>query len=150
MNIQVISVGKPSGSTADIVETYIKKSMRLLSVRHKVLKDIRIKDAAAKKNEEGKRIIKSLSPGIVSSLDLRGKTLDTMAFSLFIKENVIISKDINFIIGGAYGLSDEVLERSDFVIKLSDLTMQHDVALIVLFEQIYRALTIIKGIPYHK
>ena len=57
---------------------------------------------------------------------------------------------ITFVIGGADGLSEEVKEKNDFLLSLSKFTLQHDIARVVLLEQIYRADQIIKGNPYHR
>lgn len=79
-------------------------------------------------------------------LDESGKVCDSMKFSeIFKKEDEII-----FFIGGAYGFEDDFLKQCDEVISLSKLTFSHKIAKIVLFEQIYRALSIINNHPYHK
>jgi 23S rRNA (pseudouridine1915-N3)-methyltransferase len=143
-------VGKPNRDIEEIIKSYIKKCSRFANVIHNAVKDIRIKDAFAKQKEEEKQILGILKPGIVCALDLEGKSYNTASFADFILKKTDLLRDISFIIGGAFGLTREIVNKSDFVIKLSDLTMQHDVALIVLFEQLYRAFTLIKRIPYHK
>ncbi|MBF0847976.1 23S rRNA (pseudouridine(1915)-N(3))-methyltransferase RlmH, partial [Streptococcus danieliae] len=60
------------------------------------------------------------------------------------------SSDIVFVIGGSYGLSDEVKSRSDFALSFSRMTFPHQLMRVVLVEQIYRAFKIIKKEPYHK
>jgi 23S rRNA (pseudouridine1915-N3)-methyltransferase len=59
-------------------------------------------------------------------------------------------KEIAFVIGGAEGVSSEVVEKADFGLSLSLLTFTHEMARVVLLEQLYRAYTIIKGFPYQK
>jgi 23S rRNA (pseudouridine1915-N3)-methyltransferase len=59
-------------------------------------------------------------------------------------------KEISFIVGGAEGISSQVAERADFRLSLSFLTFTHDMARVVMLEQMYRAYTIIKGFPYQK
>ena len=59
-------------------------------------------------------------------------------------------KEIAFVIGGATGIAAEVAARADFKVSLSFLTFTHEMARVVLIEQLYRAFTIIKGFPYHK
>jgi 23S rRNA (pseudouridine1915-N3)-methyltransferase len=59
-------------------------------------------------------------------------------------------KEIVFIIGGAQGVSPDVVERADIVLSLSFLTFTHEMARVVMLEQLYRAFTIIKGFPYQK
>lgn len=84
-------------------------------------------------------------------LDLRGKTFDSKAFAKWIEEKSIRSvKNICFCVGPAEGFSPADLTQADFVLSLSPMTLQHELALVVLLEQIYRACTILRGEPYHK
>ncbi len=79
-------------------------------------------------------------------LDEKGKMLDSVGFSkIFEREG-----DIRFFIGGAYGFEDSFIKKCDMSISLSKMTLSHKIAKIVLFEQIYRALTIVNAHPYHK
>ncbi|NPA81245.1 MAG: 23S rRNA (pseudouridine(1915)-N(3))-methyltransferase RlmH [Epsilonproteobacteria bacterium] len=80
------------------------------------------------------------------ALDVKGKELDSFQFSELFKDRASLS----FFIGGAYGFEDEFLRKCDIKVSLSRLTMGHKIAKIVLFEQIYRAFTILNNHPYHK
>ena len=80
------------------------------------------------------------------ALDVLGKKVDSFAFSKLLEGNTTI----NFFIGGAFGFQREFLNRCDKVISLSDLTMAHKIANIVLLEQIFRGLCIVNNHPYHK
>jgi 23S rRNA (pseudouridine1915-N3)-methyltransferase len=84
--------------------------------------------------------------GFNVALDPEGKRLNSFEFSEFF-DNI---SNLNFFIGGAYGFEREFLKSFDKVITLSDLTLSHKVAKVVLFEQIYRGLTIKNNHPYHK
>jgi len=75
-----------------------------------------------------------------------GNLLDTFDFY----KSFDINTNLNFFIGGAYGFEYDFVQKADLVISLSQLTMSHKVAKIVLYEQIYRALTLIHKHPYHK
>lgn len=79
-------------------------------------------------------------------LDPLGKEFSTEKFANILDRN----SKINFFIGGAYGFNQEFLKKGNIVISLSQLTMSHKIAKIVLFEQIYRALTINNNSQYHK
>lgn len=93
----------------------------------------------------------SLSEGYYRvALDVKGKELDTFAFSDKFLEWKNSSKNIAFLIGSAYGLNDDLKKKVDVLFSLSKLTMAHKIALMVLIEQIYRSITIINGHPYHK
>ncbi|OQX75015.1 MAG: hypothetical protein B6D59_00335 [Campylobacteraceae bacterium 4484_4] len=80
------------------------------------------------------------------ALHPEGKLVDSLEFS----ENFAINSALNFFIGGAYGFEPSFLRRMDRVISLGRVTMGHKIAKVVLFEQIYRGLTIREGHPYHK
>jgi 23S rRNA (pseudouridine1915-N3)-methyltransferase len=83
--------------------------------------------------------------------DERGKSYSSVDFSKRLQKSIegAGSGAIVFIIGGAYGVGEEVRQRANEKLKLSDMVMNHYVAHTVLLEQIYRAFTILKGIPYH-
>ncbi len=84
--------------------------------------------------------------GYTVALDPAAKVLDTPAFSKMLQDR----SEITFFIGGAYGHSREFVQNCDRAVSLSPLTMSHKIAKTVLYEQIYRALTILHGHPYHK
>jgi len=87
-----------------------------------------------------------LETGYNIALDVLGKRLDSFAFSELLSDK----HTINFFIGGAYGFSRDFLSKCDKTISLSDLTMAHKVANVVLCEQIFRGLAILNNHPYHK
>ncbi len=84
--------------------------------------------------------------GVNIALHPAGKEVDSFEFS----ENFAINTSLNFFIAGAYGFEEGFLKKADKVISLSQLTFSHKIAKVILFEQIYRALTIIHKHPYHK
>jgi len=83
-------------------------------------------------------------------LDPGGRALDSAAFTSLIEKAGREGRDLVFVIGGAEGLPAEWKSRADLLIALSPLTMPHELARVVLAEQIYRAVTILRGVPYHK
>jgi 23S rRNA (pseudouridine1915-N3)-methyltransferase len=84
--------------------------------------------------------------GFNVALHPSGKVIDSIEFSKLISDK----SDVRFFIGGAYGFNEEFLSKSHQIISLSKLTFAHKIAKSVLFEQIYRALSIKSGHPYHK
>ncbi len=84
--------------------------------------------------------------GVNIALHPEGKEVDSFEFS----ENFDINTSLNFFIAGAYGFEESFLKKADKVISFSKLTFSHKIAKVILFEQIYRALTIIHKHPYHK
>ncbi len=103
------------------------------------------------KAREGELILKNVQPSdelvlldergrIYSSTELAGMLQDKMARS---------SRDMVFVIGGAYGFSDEVYRRAGSMLSLSKMTFSHQMVRVIFAEQIYRAFTIMRGEPYH-
>lgn len=80
------------------------------------------------------------------ALDERGKELTSLQFSKLLQDK----NEVNFFIGGAYGLREEFIQNLDFSLSLSRLTLAHQFAKILLLEQIYRAFCIQHNHPYHK
>jgi len=84
-------------------------------------------------------------------LDGRGKELSSIEFATFISQTLSRqNKDIAFFIGGADGFDEEFLKKGNFALSLSKLTFPHELARLILLEQIYRAFTIINNEKYHK
>lgn len=108
-------------------------------------------EAAIKKAEETQLIIDWLQKDdFVVLFDERGKSLDSVQFAKKVETTMSSGKKrIVFIIGGAFGVGEELRKRADLVVTLSPMVMNHLVAQTMALEQIYRAFTIIKGIPYH-
>jgi len=109
-----------------------------------------IKDAG--KETESKRILENVNQSpFVCLLDVKGRSLSSpeLAKELEKWQNRGL-KEVTFIIGGAEGVASEVVEKADISLSLSFLTFTHDMARVVLLEQLYRAFTIIKGFPYQK
>ena len=103
------------------------------------------------KKKEGVLILQKISPkDYLVLLDDKGKTYTSLAFAEYIKEKQnYLSKNLVFLIGGAYGFSDEVYQRADAKISLSKMTFSHQIIRVVFLEQLYRAFSILKGGPYH-
>ena len=103
------------------------------------------------KQIEGKLLLKALDKKtFVILLDERGEQVTSVQFAKFLEKKMGEgNKNLAFIIGGAFGVSDEVYRRADKVISLSPMTFSHQVVRILLMEQLYRAFTIIHGEPYH-
>jgi 23S rRNA (pseudouridine1915-N3)-methyltransferase len=103
------------------------------------------------RDDEGGRILQRLSPSaFVVILDEGGKALTTEAWSAFLGERMLYGPDeVSLVIGGAYGLNDAVKARGDLCFSLSKLTFPHQLARLLLLEQTYRAMTILRNEPYH-
>lgn len=103
------------------------------------------------KLEEGKLILKQLSPHQeIILLDENGHQFSSVNFAHFLDSTFLrSSKDLVFVIGGPYGFSEEVYARANSKFSLSKMTFSHQMVRMIFLEQLYRALTIRKGEPYH-
>ncbi|MGD9563390.1 MAG: 23S rRNA (pseudouridine(1915)-N(3))-methyltransferase RlmH [Pyrinomonadaceae bacterium] len=115
---------------------------------------VEIRDSAPHETKEieGKRILDVLNPkGFVCLLDVRGNQIGSDGLSREIEKwQLRALKEVNFIIGGADGVSNEIDDSVDFRLSLSFMTFTHEMARVILLEQLYRAFTIIKGFPYQR
>ena len=104
------------------------------------------------KEIEGKRILDLLNPkNFVCLLESSGKTIGSEDLAAEIgKWQMRGLKEVTFVIGGADGVSRSIREIADFRLSLSFMTFTHDMARVILLEQLYRAFTIIKGFPYQR
>ena len=147
----VLRVGKSKVAWADAaVADYGKRVRRYGKLDDRIVKPERFRgDVDAVRAAEGARILKVVRPREkLIALDERGDGLDTHAFAACV-EGLNLEGTVVFALGGAYGLHASVRERADRVLRLSDLVLNHEVARVVLIEQIYRAVAVLEGIPYH-
>ena len=115
---------------------------------------VEVKDSAPHEDKEieGKRILEKLNQNpFVCLLDVEGRQLSSPQLASEVEKwQNAGTKEVTFIIGGADGASSEVARRANDKLSLSFLTFTHEMARVVLFEQLYRAYTIIRGFPYQK
>jgi 23S rRNA (pseudouridine1915-N3)-methyltransferase len=115
---------------------------------------VEVRDSASHETKEieGKRILELLNQkSFVCLLDVTGRSISSpeMAKEIEKWQNRSL-KEVTFIIGGADGISDEVRKIADFMLCLSFMTFTHDMARVIVLEQLYRAYTIINGFPYQR
>ena len=115
----------------------LKKTKNLLPLEFKAL--------------EGELIQKILkNQDTVVLLDEKGKDFDSVGFAGFVQKRMNTgAKQLIFVIGGAYGFSEEIYRRADHKISLSRMTFSHQIIRLIFAEQFYRAMTILKNEPYH-
>ena len=103
------------------------------------------------REREGERLTSRLpSPCEIVACDVHGTGMSSEAFAAWLQEKREVARDIAFAIGGAYGLSEGVRSRARLRLSLAPWTLPHELARLVLAEQLYRAGTIVRGEPYHK
>ena len=115
------------------------------------IKNSRSMPVSEQKVQEGIKIIHYLSnEDYIVLLDERGKAFRTIEFSEWLEKLFMLPKKrIVFVIGGAWGFSDEVYSKADLTFSLSSMTFPHQLVRLLFLEQLYRAFTILKGESYH-
>ena len=89
--------------------------------------------------------------GYTVVLDERGRAMDSLKFAKWLERLTIEQPHgVTFVLGGDVGLTESVRKRADLLLSLSAMTLPHQLARVILLEQIYRACTLIRNIPYHK
>lgn len=159
LNIHIICIGKLKEKyLCEAVSEYQKRLTTLCKLNIIQLPAVSLSDnpkeseIEAAIEAEGKRIVEKIpSSAFVFSLCIEGKELSSPQLSQKISElKNRGNSTLVFIIGGSYGLSRSVKERSDFRLSMSPMTFPHQLARVMLLEQIYRALQIEAGTKYHK
>ena len=115
------------------------------------LKNTKSMSEAVQKEREGELILKSLQPSdAVALLDERGAERRSVEFAAWVERKMgAAGKRLVFVIGGPYGFSPAVYARAQEMVSLSRMTLSHQMVRLVFTEQLYRAMTIIRGEPYH-
>ena len=154
MKIRVIWIGKEKQpELTRLIDHYIGRIKHYIRIDIDIIKEDKNskKNPKARSEYECQLILKRLNPGNqVVVLDEKGKNHSSKEFSGFIeKHQQIGTKELVFIIGGPFGIDDKLKKMSNYMLSLSKMTLTHDMARLVLLEQIYRALTIIRGEKYH-
>ena len=155
MKVELWMVGKTNfGYLKEGIELYEKRLKHYLSLELKVIPDLKnSKNLKADqfRRKEGDTILQKLQKDdFLILLDEKGKEYSSVSFSKFMEDHFLSSKKrIVFLIGGAFGFSKEIYERSNSKIALSKMTFSHQMVRLFFLEQLYRAMTISKGEPYH-
>jgi 23S rRNA (pseudouridine1915-N3)-methyltransferase len=153
VKLRVIAVGKDrSGLYAPAVDEYAKRLSRQVRFELVELPEARKHAGTPQaKVEEGATLLAKLGPRErVVVLDERGDELTSRELAGRVGRWLERGQDVALLIGGSDGLAEEVLARADERLALSRFTLAHRLARLVLVEQLYRAMTILRGEPYHK
>lgn len=145
MKILIISPGKVHDHTvADGIEEYQKRLGKRFSVEW-------VFPPAGTKESEGAAILRQIKEeDFTVLLDERGRDTDTPALAELLRKHMVSgTKRLVFIIGGAFGVGEEVAKRANLTLKLSSLVFPHMLVRLILVEQLYRATSIIDGGKYH-
>ena len=156
--IKILAVGKiKERALADLAGEYSKRLGRYCA-----LETVELQDESVGARESGAEIIKHTraeagrvmerlkQDAYVIALDMKGRALRSEEFADTLRALFGLRPEIAFVVGGSHGLHPDVTARADFVLSLSNLTFPHQLARVILLEQIYRALKIINNETYHK
>ena len=153
MEIKLIVVGKTKSSElVRLINEYVKRINF-----YKKFKIIEANSLKSKKNSEkeikkieGENVLKNIKKNeLIFLLDENGKSFNSRKFADFLSNKFKTNKSIVFVVGGAHGFSNEIKQKSNEIISLSEMTFSHQIIRLFFTEQVYRALTILNNHPYH-
>jgi 23S rRNA (pseudouridine1915-N3)-methyltransferase len=153
MEIKLIVVGKTKSSElVRLINEYVKrinfyKKFKIIEVNS--LKSKKNSEKEIKKFEGEKILINIKKNELIFLLDENGKSFNSRKFADFLSNKFKTNKSIVFVVGGAYGFSNEIKQKSNEIISLSEMTFSHQIIRLFFTEQIYRAFTILNNHPYH-
>jgi 23S rRNA (pseudouridine1915-N3)-methyltransferase len=155
MKIVLLQTGKTTeknlAEALDVYHSRIKKYTGFEIVTLPDVKHTKSMPVQEQKIKEGRKILQSISENdYVILLDEKGKEYSTKGFSDLLKGVLMLPKKrIIFVVGGAWGFSDEVYNRADMRLSLSKMTFPHQMVRLLFVEQLYRVFTVLNGEPYH-
>ena len=159
MQIRIIAVGRlKRGPDTDLLDRYLSRARQtgrglgFAGVDVTEVPESKAGETAARKDDEADRILKLIpDDAVLIALDERGKSMPSTAFADTVADvRDDGAKKLAFVIGGPDGLSAKVRRRADRTLSFGEMTLPHGLVRIVLAEQIYRAMTILAGHPYHR
>ncbi|NUO65285.1 MAG: 23S rRNA (pseudouridine(1915)-N(3))-methyltransferase RlmH [Gemmatimonadaceae bacterium] len=154
MRVLVVVVGKPrEPGLAAAIEEFEKRAARYWPLEvHEVREEsARAASADLVREREGERLLAKIPAGTdLVACDVDGAVMRSDEFARWLQRTRESARSVAFVVGGAYGLTDSVRARARFRLSLAHWTLPHELARLVLAEQLYRAGTIVRGEPYHK
>jgi 23S rRNA (pseudouridine1915-N3)-methyltransferase len=155
MKITLLTVGKTDVRwVREGLDLYVSRLKHYVSFSLTEIPELKNVSALSQeqiKEREGGLILAAVKPSdAVYLLDEHGRQFRSVEFARFLEERMSRGgRDLVFVIGGAYGFSKEVYDRSDGMVSLSAMTFSHQMVRTIFAEQLYRAFTILRGEPYH-
>ncbi|HMA22096.1 MAG TPA: 23S rRNA (pseudouridine(1915)-N(3))-methyltransferase RlmH [Gemmatimonadaceae bacterium] len=153
MRVVVAVVGKPrNAALAAAIADYEKRAARYWPLDVHEVREERASSVtpALVREREGERLRERVVSARIVACDKDGKSFTSEEFAQWLQNERERERDVAFVIGGAFGLSDQILRDSAMKISLAPWTLPHELARLVLAEQLYRAGSILRNEPYHK
>lgn len=154
MRISLLMVGKTTDPRLiSLIEDYRKRLIHYAPFELVVLPDLKNTKSLSEeqiKTAEGEAILRFVTPSMdVVLLDEHGREFRSIEYAEWLQKKMGSGKDLTLVIGGPYGFSEAVYQRADGKVSLSRMTFSHQMIRIMVIEQTYRAMTILRGEPYH-
>ena len=154
MKITLLVVGKTTSAQVEsLIQEYQKRLTHYLPFALQVIPELKNTKALTpdqQKQAEGELILRAVAQSAdLVLLDEHGKEFRSIEFADYIQKKMSSGRDVVFVVGGPYGFSEAVYQRANSKISLSKMTFSHQMVRLFFVEQIYRAMTILRGEPYH-
>ena len=154
MKITLLVVGKTTSAQVEsLIQEYQKRLTHYLPFALQVIPELKNTKALTpdqQKQAEGELILRAVAQSAdLVLLDEHGKEFRSIEFADYMQKKMLSGRDVVFVVGGPYGFSEAVYQRANGKISLSKMTFSHQMVRLFFVEQIYRAMTILRGEPYH-
>lgn len=154
MKITLLVVGKTTSTQIEsLIQEYQKRLTHYIPFVLQVIPELRNTKALTpeqQKQAEGELILRTITPNAdLVLLDEHGKEFRSVEFAEYVQKRMSSGRDVVFVVGGPYGFSEAVYARANGKVSLSKMTFSHQMVRLFFVEQIYRAMTILRGEPYH-
>ena len=150
--IKIIAVGKLKEEyLKEAVKEYEKRLSKYTKLEIIEVNDSKIDEEKKALEEEKIEILKHITgKEYIITLEINGKELSSVEFAKKIDETLVINSDITFIIGGSYGMHEDIRNKSNYSLSFSKMTFPHQLFRVFLLEQIFRSFKILNNEKYHK
>lgn len=155
MKVILLTIGKTADKEIEpLIARYVDRVGHFVPFEYKVLPDVRLSANATREKQkelEGEAMLSFIGGGdVVVLMDERGTMPTSRQFAVDLDKLMVnTQRNIIFVIGGPYGFSPAMYARANRKLALSAMTLTHEMARLFLAEQLYRAMTILRGMPYH-
>ena len=154
MKITLLVVGKTTDiHIGNLIQEYQKRLTHYIPFTIQVIPELKNTKALTtdqQKQAEGELILRAItSANDLVLLDEHGKEFRSIEFADYLQKKMSSGRDLVFVVGGPYGFSEAVYQRANGKISLSKMTFSHQMVRLFFVEQTYRAMTILRGEPYH-
>lgn len=154
MKINLLVVGKTTNPHIEaLLNGYIGRLTHYVPFNLQVIPELRNTKSLTfdqQKQAEGELILRAITPATdLVLLDEHGREYRSIEFADYLQRKMTAGRDVTFVVGGPYGFSEAVYARANGKISLSQMTFSHQMIRLIFVEQIYRAMTILRGEPYH-